>query len=56
MTIDRIMAVLALATFAAFLAIVAIKVGRIDLGVVCAAGILLAGYDLWLQLGPRRRR
>jgi hypothetical protein len=56
MTTDRIMAVLALAVFAGFLAIIAIKVGRIDLGVACTIGLLLAAYDLWLQLGPGRRR
>ena len=50
MTMDRIMALLAYLGFAAFFAIVAIKVGHTDLTIVCAIGLLLAGYDIWRQL------
>ena len=56
MTRDRIMAGLALAVFIIFSAIMVYRVGRLDLAVVMATGVLLASADLFMQLGPRRRR
>jgi hypothetical protein len=44
-----------LAVFVAFLAIVAIRVGRADLFIVIALCLGLAVYDLWAQLARRRR-
>ncbi len=55
MTTDRIMALLAFTAFAAFVAIVGFSVKRVDLVIVLAIVVALVVYDLWLQIGPRRR-
>ena len=55
MKLDRTLAMLATATLVAFFAIVAVRVGRIDLYIVIAICLALAGYDLWEQLFRRRR-
>jgi hypothetical protein len=51
--LDRVVALLALATFLAFLGIVLWKVPRLDLGVVIAVTVALVSYDLWSQLFKR---
>lgn len=53
--LDFLFAFLAFAAFAAFMGIVAVKVARVDLSIVIAIGLGLVIYDLWWQLGPRRR-
>lgn len=55
MTTERIMALLAFAAFAAFAAIVGFSVKRIDLMIVLGIVVAMVVYDLWSQLGPRRR-
>jgi hypothetical protein len=55
MTTNRLMAALAFAVFTAFLAVVGYRVGRADLTVVIVISLALAAYDLWRQLGRRRR-
>ncbi len=52
---SRILALLAFAAFAVFFGVLIGFVPRLDLGVVIAVGLALAAYDLWTQLGPRRR-
>ena len=51
---DKILAFLAVATFVAFVAIVGVKVARVDLAVVIAITLCLVVYDIWTQLFPRR--
>ncbi len=51
---NRIPALIAFALFVTFFAILAFSVKRLDMGIVIAIGIGLAGYDLWRQLQPRR--
>jgi len=55
MTLNRAMGLLALAVLIGFLSVVAFKLKRIDLFVLIAICLALAAYDLWTQLGPRRR-
>lgn len=55
MTLNRGMALLALAALIGFLSVVAFKLNRIDLFVLIAICLALAVYDVWTQLGPRRR-
>jgi type IV secretory pathway TrbL component len=55
MLMDRIMSLLALALFIVFMGIIAIKIGEPDFAIAAAIGVALAGYDLFTQLGPRRR-
>lgn len=52
--LDRVVALLALAAFTAFLGIVLWKVPRLDLGAVIAITLALVSYDLWTQLFKRR--
>lgn len=56
MIVDRILALVAFALLAAFLAIIAVKVDRVDLYVACLIGLGLAGYDMWRQLVRGRPR
>jgi prepilin signal peptidase PulO-like enzyme (type II secretory pathway) len=55
MMVNRAMALLALAVFIGFLSVIAFKLNRIDLFVLIAICLALAVYDLWTQLGHRRR-
>ncbi len=55
MLLDRVLALLALATFVATVGIVVVKVGRFDLGAVIAIVLAMVCYDLWVQLFTRRR-
>lgn len=48
--IDKILALLALATFAAFVATVPAFVPDIDLMIVTIFAVCLAGYDFWREL------
>ena len=54
MMTDRFMGLLAFAFFLAFVGIVGISVKRVDLMIVIAIVVALVGYDLWLQLRPRK--
>ena len=56
MTLSRLLAILAFVGFLAFFGVVIRFVPHADLGVAIGVGILLAGYDLWSQLKPRRNR
>jgi hypothetical protein len=54
---NRIISLIALAALCAFFGILLFRVGRIDLGVVITITLLLAAWDLWIQLfRPRRQR
>ena len=55
MTGSRIFALSALVAFMAFFAVIVVFVPHVDLGIAIAIGLVLAGYDLWTQLGPRSR-
>lgn len=55
MMTDRIMALVALATFIVFAGIMAVKVARLDLGLAIGVGLALVVYDIWSQLFARRR-
>jgi hypothetical protein len=52
---DRIFSLFAFVVFLAFLAVMGISVGRVDLWVAIVAGAALVGYDLYTQLWARRR-
>ncbi|MFO1185750.1 MAG: hypothetical protein U1E56_13345 [Bauldia sp.] len=52
---DRIFAALGVIVLAAYLAIVAIKLKRLDLGIMFVIGVTMAAYDLWLSLRPGGR-
>lgn len=52
---DKIFAVLAVVVLAAYLAIIEIKMMRLDLGIMFALGIGMAAYDFWLSLRPGGR-
>jgi hypothetical protein len=54
--LDRLMAILAFATFAGFLGIIFFKVSRWDLGIVIVIGLSLVAYDIATQLFMRRRQ
>ena len=49
MTLERGLAVLAFVILCVFLAILMIRVPRLDLGVVIVATLLLCGYDLFFH-------
>ena len=55
MTMDRILALVAMATLVAFVGLVAIFVGIPDLIVVCVVVLAMAIYDFWRALRPGPR-
>ena len=56
MTLSRLFAALAFLCLVSFFGILLAFVPRVDLAVAILVGLGLAAYDLWTQLGPRRRR
>ncbi len=52
---DRLAALLALTLFLAFFGILVFSVKRLDLTLVIATGSAFCLYDMWRQLGPKRR-
>lgn len=52
--IDRILALMALATFAVFVGTVPLFVPDIDLIIVTAFAVCLAAYDFWREIGNRK--
>ena len=56
MTRKRLFALLAFLSLLAFLGVILWFVPRLDLAGAFLIGVLLVVYDLWAQLGPRRRR
>jgi len=56
MTQNRLFALLAFLCLAGFFGILLFFIPRLDLGIAVLVGLGLAAYDLWTQLGPRRRR
>ena len=56
MTQNRLFAALAFLCMASFFAVLLRFVPRVDLAVAILVGLGLSAYDLWTQLGPRRRR
>lgn len=48
--VNRVLAVLALALFAAFCLVIVVFVPDIDLSVVILGTVALAGYDFWRTL------
>jgi len=55
MRLTRALALLAFAVLLAYLAVYLVRVPRLDLAVVVTATVLLVAWDLWTQIGPRRR-
>jgi hypothetical protein len=55
MTMSRVLALVAFAGFLGFFAVMLVKIPRLDLSAAILLGLALAGYDLWNQLGPRKR-
>jgi hypothetical protein len=55
MTLDRVLALVAMATLIAFVGLVAIFVGIPDLIVVSVVVLAMAVYDFWRALRPGRR-
>jgi prepilin signal peptidase PulO-like enzyme (type II secretory pathway) len=53
---NRIISLFAFAVLCVFFGILLYRVGRIDLGVVISITLLLAAWDLWIQLFRRRSR
>ncbi len=51
---NRITALVALALFIAFFAILVFSVKRTDVSIVIAIGIGFAGFDIWRQLWAKR--
>jgi len=49
-TIDKVIAVVAMACLIAFMAIVVVHVNRWNLTLVTVVGLLLAAYDFWREL------
>lgn len=52
---NRIFALFAFAWLLAFLGVYVVRVSRIDLHIVIGLTVLLVAYDLWTQIGPRKR-
>ena len=52
MTLDRVLAVVALATLIAFVGVVALFVGAPDLIIVAAVVLAMATYDFWRAVRP----
>jgi hypothetical protein len=55
MTRKRLFALLAFLSLLAFFGVVLWFVPRVDLTAAVCIGLVLAAYDLWIQLKPRRR-
>jgi prepilin signal peptidase PulO-like enzyme (type II secretory pathway) len=55
-TQNRLFALLAFLCMASFFGVLLRFVPRVDLAVAVTIGLALSAYDLWTQLGPRRRR
>lgn len=55
MMLDRLIGLVALLTFLAFLGIIVFSVMKPALIVVGLIGMGLVGYDFWLQLGGNRK-
>jgi len=53
---NRLFALLAFLCLAGFFGILLAFVPRVDLGIAILVGLALSAWDLWTQLGPRRRR
>ena len=53
--ISRLFAMLALISQLGFFGVIMVFVPRIDLSIVLLICLGLTVYDLWTQLGPRRR-
>ena len=49
MTLERVLVIMAFATLCGFLAILVMRVPRLDLGFVVLATLLLCGYDLFFH-------
>ena len=56
MTQNRLFALLAFLCMTGFFGILLAFVPRLDLGIAILVGLALAAWDLWTQLGRRRRR
>ncbi|WP_158259827.1 hypothetical protein [Phyllobacterium phragmitis] len=51
---NRIIALMALLTFAAFIGIIAFRVRALDLTIISIIGVGLASWDFWRQLFSRK--
>lgn len=56
MRYGKLLALFAFAVFVAYLGVVAVRVPRLDLHIVLGLTVLLAVYDLWTEIGRRKRR
>ena len=54
MNVDRVIGIVALACLAGFLAVLGSFVTEPPLIVVLVLGVLMAGYDFWLELFGRK--
>ena len=55
-TYSKLLALFAFAVFVAYLAVVVIRVPRLDLHIVIGLTVLLVVYDLWTEIGKKRKR
>ncbi len=55
MRYNKLLALLAFAVFVVYLGVLAVRVPRLDLQIVVAVAILMAAYDLWTEIGKKKR-
>ena len=55
MRYGKLLALFALAVFVVYLGVLAVRVPRLDLQIVVGVTVLLAAYDLWTEIGRRKR-
>ena len=56
MRYSNILALLAFAVFVAYLGVLFVRVPRLDLQIVLGVTVLLVIYDMWTEIGPKRKR
>lgn len=55
MRYGKFLALLAFAVFVIYLGVLAVRVPRLDLQIVIGLTVLLAAYDLWTEIGKKKR-
>lgn len=56
MRYGKLLALFAFAVFVIYLGVLAVRVPRLDLQIVIGLSILLAAYDLWTEVGKKKKR
>lgn len=56
MRYSKLLALFAFAVFVIYLGVLAIRVPRLDLQIVIGLTILLVIYDLWTEIGKKKKR